>query len=158
MELSEFTRRRIAANRRCWRSDFEGREINGEMSKFLSSDRRSLCLYLTPGGDVYPALVSRASGWPGASRPGKGQLSTRCHSPLQCVFHHLDPPVGIGAVSLDAGSRALRQYSRAPRQKTVSRLRALDGRRRRFAIHALTRRRDTRTFYAQLLLSLCSRI
>lgn len=42
---------------------------------------------LTPGGgQVHPEsapLVSRELGWPGAWQPGKGQLSTRCRSPLQ---------------------------------------------------------------------------
>lgn len=64
---------------RFWRS----RNERGEKSKFLSSNRRSLCIYLTPGGDVSRGWSSGiASGWPGASRPGKGQLSTRCQSPL----------------------------------------------------------------------------
>lgn len=102
---------------------------------------------------MYPQ--SRALGWPGASRPGKGQLSTRCQStpPRTSTFG----TVGIRPVSLDAGSRALRQYSRAPRQKTVSRPRALDGARRRSAIYVLdrpTRRRDTRSCSQPPLLSL----
>lgn len=35
-------------------------------------------VYRNSGQPMYPR--SRALGWPGASRPGKGQLSTRCQS------------------------------------------------------------------------------
>lgn len=120
-------------------------EINREESgSSLFQSAIALRYIPTPGDDVSP--VSRALGWPGASRPGKGQLSTRCQS---------TPPrastsgtVGIRPVGLGAGSRALRQYSRAPRQETVSRPRALDGACRRSAIYVLdrpARHRDTRS-------------
>lgn len=85
---------------------------------------------LTPGGDVCWSRAGRGG------RVHRGQVRDSCppgaSPPLHVCFHHLESGVGIGALSLDGGSRALRQYYRAPRQKTVSRPRALDGRRRRF--------------------------
>lgn len=110
----------------------------------LFSSRRSVRISELRATDVSPVSRIGVAGCIGGQV--RGSCPPGANPPL-----HASPPrgtVGIRAVSLGAGSRALRQYSRAPRQETVSRPRALDGARRRSAIHVLdrpARHRDTRS-------------